>query len=128
MTPGAKRYTRWFLFWMVVYSVAVLGSSSINDRFDLADPVRLALALIPVAPALFALREFVIFLRSLDEVQSRIQSEAILIAAGMVGFTSFAWGFAELWMDWPRLPVIMILPALIAAWGLALPLVSRRYK
>ena len=128
MTAAAKRYLRWFLFWMMLYSVAVLGSFAVHERLELADPVRLALALSPVLPALMALREFVILFRSLDEVQARIQSEAILIAAGVVGFTTFAWGFVELWMDWPRLPVILVLPALTAVWGVTLPFVSRRYQ
>ena len=127
MTRAAKRYVRWFLFWMMLYAVAVLGSSAVNERLALAEPVRLGLALSPILPALMALREFVIVFRALDEVQARIQSEAMLIAAGVVGFTTFAWGFAEVWMDWPRLPVILVLPALVMAWGVTLPFVSRRY-
>jgi hypothetical protein len=31
MTPAAKRYTRRFLFWMAIYSVAVIATSSILD-------------------------------------------------------------------------------------------------
>jgi len=128
MTPAAKRYTRWFLFWMMLYSVAVLGSAALDARIELPDPVRIGLALSPVPPALMGLREFVIFFRALDEVQARIQSEAILIAAGVVGFATFAWGFVEVRMDWPHLPAIMVLPALAAVWGVALPFVSRRYR
>jgi len=128
MTPAAKRYTRWFLIWSMLYAVAVLGASFFNNRLDLADPLRFLLAVCPVIPALFALREFVIFLRAMDEVQARIQSEALLIAAGVVGFGTFAWGFVEAWMDWPRFPAILVLPALAAVWGLALPFVSRRYR
>ena len=128
MTPAAKRYTRHFLLWMFVYSAFVLGASALDHRLDPPNLLRLILAVAPVAPALMALREYVIFFRAMDEVQARIQAEAILIAAGVVGFTSFAWGFAAAWMEWPSPSLIFILPALIGVWGLALPFVSRRYQ
>jgi CHASE2 domain-containing sensor protein len=128
MNPAAKRYTRRFLFWMAVYSVTVIATSSILDGLDIAAPARIALALTPVLPTLMALREFIIFWRAMDEVQARINAEAILIAAGVVGFGSFAWGWVELWMDLPFIPMIWILPALIAVWGVARVFVSRRYQ
>ncbi len=128
MNPAAKRYTRRFLFWMLIYSVTVLVMTGLQDRLEIPDPARIALALLPVLPTLMALREFIIFWRAMDEVQARINGEAILIAAGFVGFGSFAWGWVELWMDFPAIPMIWILPALIAAWGIARVFVSRRYS
>ena len=128
MKPAAKRYTFAFTGFMMCYSGFVLGVPFLDRAFDLAPPVRLVLALAPVIPALLALREFVIFLRAADEVQARIQSEAILIAAGVVAFSSFAWGFVESWMEVPDLSFIWILPAMVALWGLVLPFVSRRYR
>lgn len=128
MTPAAKRYTRWFLFWMMMYTVVLLGGTIAHNRLELDGLAALAVALAPVLPTLMALREFVILLRSVDEVQARIQSEAILIAAGVIGFGSFAWGFVESRMEVPDISMIWILPAMIAVWGLALPFVSRRFK
>lgn len=128
MTPAAKRYTRRFVFWMIVYSVAVLATSFVNDTYDLPRAATIAVALAPVVPTLFALREFLIFWRAMDEVQARINAEAILIAAGVVGFGSFAWGWVELWLRLPFIPMIWILPALIASWGIARVFVARRYR
>ena len=128
MNPAAKRYTRRFLFWMLIYSIAVIVTTGLLDGLDLPPPARVGFALLPVLPTLMALREFIIFFRAMDEVQARINAEAILIAAGVVGFGSFAWGWVELWMDWPFVPMIWILPALIAAWGVARIFVSRRYS
>lgn len=127
MTPAAKRYTRHFLFWMMVYAVTVIATSYIHNHMDLPVSARIALALTPVLPTLMALREFIIFFRAMDEVQARIEAEAILIAAGVVGFGSFAWGWVELWMELPFIPMIWILPALIASWGVARFFVSRRF-
>jgi len=128
MTPAAKRYTRRFLFWMMVYTVTVIATSFVLDKVELANSIRIILALAPVLPTLMALREFIIFFRALDEVQARIQAEAILIAAGVVGFGSFAWGWVELWMELPFIPMIWILPTLIAVWGVARVFVARRYQ
>ncbi|MGY6627423.1 MAG: hypothetical protein ACXIVL_02815 [Oceanicaulis sp.] len=128
MTQAAKRYTVWFLFWMMMYSAVLIGGTIAHNRLDLDGLAALAVAVAPVLPTLMALREFVIFLRAMDEVQARIQSEAILIAAGVVGFGSFAWGFVESRVEVPDVSLIWILPAMVAVWGLALPFVSRRYK
>lgn len=128
MSLAARRYTFAFLGFMGAYAGVVIGAPFLDRAFDLPGPARLALALAPVIPALFGLREFVIFLRSMDEVQARIQSEAILIAAGIVAFAAFGWGFVESWMSVPQISLIWVLPAMVAVWGLALPLVSRRYR
>jgi hypothetical protein len=127
-SKAARRYTFAFLGFMACYARVVIGAPFLDRAFELPGAVRIVLALAPVIPALLALREFVIFLRSMDEVQARIQSEAILIAAGVVAFASFAWGFVEGWIAVPDLSFIWILPAMIAVWGLAVPMVARRYR
>lgn len=128
MTKAAKRYTRWFIFWMLVYSVSVIASVMLNNRFDFQPELRVALALSPVLPSLMALREFVIFIRGMDEVQSRIQTESLLISMGVVGFVTFAWGFAEGAVDLPTIPMFLILPGMITVWSIAQIFVKRRYQ
>ena len=129
MNPAAKRYGRWFTVWMILYSVAVLFSASyVNNQEPESMALRLALAILPVLPALMALREYIILFRSFDEVQTRIESEAFLISMGVVGFGSLTWGFIELWMELPRLPIVFILPALITCWSLARLYVARRFR
>jgi len=123
-----KRYVRWFPIWGALYSVTVIGAQIIDRRLELEGVLRIALALSPVLPALLMLREFLIVFRSLDEVQQRIQAEAILTAAGVVGFGSFAWGFLEGAFELPAISLIWVLPVMIAVWGAALPFVSRRYS
>jgi len=128
MTPAAKRYTVRFLSLMAGYALAVIGATLVLRHMDPSGPVRVILALIPVIPALVALREFVIFLRAMDEVQARIHAESILIAAGVVSFAAFSWGFLESWADAPAIPVIYVLPAMALVWGVTVPFVSRRFK
>jgi len=123
-----KRYVRWFPVWGALYAVTVIGAQVIDNRVEISGLARVTLALSPLVPALLMLREFLIVFRSLDEVQQRIQAEAILTSAGVVGFGSFAWGFLEGAFGLPPVSLIWVLPALIAVWGLALPVVSRRYS
>lgn len=113
---------------MIAYSLAVVGATMALRMLDPSGPVKVILALIPVVPALLALREFVIFLRAMDEVQARIHAESILIAAGVVSFAAFSWGFLESWADAPAISVIYVLPAMAGVWGLTVPFVSRRFK
>jgi hypothetical protein len=128
MTPASRRYTFAFLGFMGCYAGVVVGAPFLDRAFELSQPVRLVLALAPVVPALLGLREFIIFLRSMDEVQARIQFESLLIAAATVAFAAFSWGFVEGWMEVPDISLLWVLPAMIAVWGLILPLVSRRYR
>lgn len=128
MTPAAKRYSVRFVTLMVVYGLAVVGATMGLRMFDPSGPVKVILAIIPVIPALLALREFVIFLREMDEVQARIHSESLLIAAGVVSFAAFTWGFLESWAGAPAISVINVLPAMALVWGVVLPFVSRRFK
>jgi phosphate/sulfate permease len=74
------------------------------------------------------LRAYAVFVDAVDEFQRRIQSEAITISAGVVGFGSFAYGFLEEWAGFPHLPLIWVLPALIGVWGAAACVIRLRYK
>ncbi|KAA5804602.1 hypothetical protein F1654_00915 [Alkalicaulis satelles] len=128
MTPAAKRYSMRFIALMMIYSLAVVGVTYFLRQLDPSGPVRVMLALAPVLPALLALREFIIFWRAMDEVQARIHAESLLIAAGVVSFASFSWGFLESWADAPAISVIYVLPAMALVWGVAVIFVSRRFK
>ena len=69
------------------------------------------------------LRTYLVFMGEVDELQRRMQSEAMLIALATVGFSSFAWGFLEEWAQFPHIPLIWVLPAIIAVWGVAVAFV-----
>jgi hypothetical protein len=85
-------------------------------------------ALAPLLPALLMLRAYAIFLNGIDEFQRRVQTDAMLISAGVVGFGSFAYGFLEEWAGFPHLPLLWVFPALIGIWGLAACVLRLRYK
>jgi len=88
---------------------------------------RAVVALAPVIPAGFAVLAFVRFLRRMDELQRRIQLEAIGLSFAVSGILTFAYGFLEL-VGFPHLSVIWVFPGMIMLWGLGAAVASRRYQ
>ena len=78
--------------------------------------------------AIAMLRTYMTFLRSMDELHRRIQTEAWLVSAGVIGIGSFTYSFLEEWAHFPRIEIVWVFPALIFVWGMATFFVRRRYK
>ena len=123
-----RRYTRDMIIASALYSAFVIGGAIAIDDYEPPRWAVIALALAPLLPALLMLRAYVIFLNGIDEFQRRIQTDAILASAAIVGFGSFAYGFLEEWANFPHLPLIWVFPALIGIWGLAACVIRLRYK
>jgi hypothetical protein len=128
--PAVKRYMREFPFASVLYFGVLMASVVIINRFDPPLYATIPLALAPVAPALLMLRAYLRFVAGVDEMQRRIQHESMLIAAGVVAFGAFSYGFLEGVGAVPSIPLalIWVLPAMVVVWGVALLFVIRRYK
>jgi hypothetical protein len=127
LKPVAQRYAREMIVAALLYS-AVVFAGAYATRLELPHWVIIVAALAPMVPALMMLRAYVTFVNAVDEFQRRIQSEAVMIAAGVTGFGTFTYGFLEEWADFPHLPLIWVLPILIGSWGVALCIVRLRYK
>lgn len=132
MTETAKfasqRYTRGMVFASVLYTAFVVVGAYAIRHVGMPQWAVICVALAPLLPAMLMLRAYMVFAAAVDEFQRRVQSEAITIAAGVVGFGSFAYGFLEEWAGFPHLPLIWVLPALIGVWGIAQIFVRRRYQ
>jgi hypothetical protein len=132
--PKAKQASRAYMRSMaiaaIVYVAVVFGAVMLirHAPFSLPQWAVIIVALTPLIPALMMVRTYLTFLRSMDELHRRIQTEAWLISAGVIGIGSFTYSFLEEWAHLPRIDLIWIFPALIFAWGLATYFVRRRYK
>lgn len=91
-------------------------------------PYKVAIALLPILPALYILFLIVKGYRRQDELQQRIVGEALTYSFCVVGFGSFAYGFLEEGLNYPHLPTIYIFPLLIMVYGAARFLIQRRYQ
>lgn len=117
MNAAAKRYMIGFGGAMIGYMVVLIGAVTLLESREFGVVPTALLALAPVVPALFALREVFIFVRRMDEFQRRIVTEAFIGAALIIGLASFAYGFLEGALELPVIPMIWVLPAIIGLYG-----------
>jgi len=130
MKQANRRYVRDMAIAAVAYVGVVLAAVTLirHMQLDLPQWAVILIALTPLAPALMMLRTYLTYVRAMDEFNRRIQSEAWLIAAGVIGLASFTYSFLEEWAHLPRIDLIWVFPALIFTWGLATYFVRRRYQ
>jgi hypothetical protein len=95
-------------------------------------PVLLALiGLTPMVGLGLMLRGIVLAHRESDELQRRIDGEAAIIAACLVGLGTFAYGLAQAALGAKSQPTVWALwigPCLIGVWGIAKTFLVRRYR
>ncbi len=120
-----RRYSRHFIGAMLVYSVLIVGCMSFLKQVE---PMwaKVLLALVPVAPVLYALKEVLRLFTVLDELERAVQTEAVVVAAIGICMLTFTWGLLEK-AGLPRIPLVMVMPGFCALYGLAVWRAQRRY-
>jgi hypothetical protein len=126
MDANAKRYLREFLGSMAAYSLMVPLSMWIL-RGHQHTPLGYCIAFLPIIPSAFALWAFLRFFRGLDELQRRIQLEAVAFSFLATCFITLTWAFQQN-AGLPRFDVSWVAPLLIALWGIGVGIASRRYQ
>ncbi|WP_244479229.1 hypothetical protein [Stenotrophomonas terrae] len=125
-----KRYTREVMLAMAGYMVLLVASSLLLKRVD--EPLLRALvALLPVPPVVLMLRAMVRYIRDVDELQQRIELEAVSFATGFVSLVYLTGGFLQVAkvIDIPAgAAMIWVFPLVCLAYGLAKAVVVRRYN
>jgi len=125
--PAAARLFRDMFGAGIMYLAAVAGASLAIKVFAPPQWGAALLAAAPIAPALLMLGAQLRYLRALDEFQRRVQSEAVLIAAGVIAFATLAYGQLEDMADFPNISLMWVFPALCIVWSIATVFVRRRY-
>src|ERR1700738_1150051 len=96
MSKSANRiYVREFLTAMAAYAVVLILSVTLINARPASAWWRMPLALTPVIPAIFAMVAYIRALGRMDELQRRIQLEALAIGFGGAGILTFSYGFLE---------------------------------
>lgn len=129
-TPALRsRYLREFLPAMVGYVVTLFLSVWLLKRVD--EPgLRALVALLPVPAIGLAMRAIIRYIRDVDELQQRIELEAVSFAAAFVSMLYIAGGFLQLAkvIDIPSgVAMIWVFPLVCFSYGLAKVVVARRY-
>ncbi len=130
-TALRRRYTRELFAAMAVYVLLLLVSVWLLRHVELEGGLRAAVALLPVPPIALALRAMVRYIRDVDEMQQRIELEAVSIATAFVCLLYMTGGFlqAARVIDIPAsAALIWLFPLVCFSYGLAKVLVNRRYR
>lgn len=111
---------------LLAYLVLLLGSISVLKQGMPSAPWRELLALAPMLAGIAICWAIVRELRRMDELQVRIQLEALGFAFAGTALVSFSYGFLE-GLDYPRLSMFTLWPLMAVLWVVGLFLARRRY-
>jgi len=131
VTPALRRrYLREFMPAIFGYVVAVFLSVWLLKRVD-APLLRALIALLPVPAIALAMRAIVRRIRDADELQRRIEVEAVSIAAAFVSLGYLAAGCLQRAgvIDVPSSEaMIWVFPLVCVTFGVSKVVLSRRYR
>jgi hypothetical protein len=127
MTQPARRYTVRFIAAMFAYAMLLISINLADRVFELPQPLRIAMSLLPVLPVIAMVFIALAFIRSIDEFQRRTICEAALLSTLILCLACFTWGFLEGAMSLPDISLIWVLPAFLMLHALVMPLVRSRY-
>jgi peptidoglycan/LPS O-acetylase OafA/YrhL len=126
MDANAKRYRKEFLTAMAAYSAMVPISMWLLRGHE-HTAIGYAIAFLPIIPSAFAMWAFVRFFRGLDELQRRIQFEAVAFSFLATCLITLTWAFQQN-AGLPRFDVSFVAPLLILLWSVGLAIAKRRYQ
>jgi hypothetical protein len=109
----SKRYLKELSTTMVIYGVMLVGSIELLTHVDVARPWRDRIVL----------RE----LRRMDELQRRLQLEALGFSFAGTAILTCSYGFLE-GLGYPRLSMFTVWPILAVLWVIGLAFAHRRYQ
>ena len=128
--PAGRRYVRALWPIMVGYSLTLFLSIRLIRRGIESMPLRALVAVLPALAIVLVMRVALRYLREIDELQRRIETEAIGIASLLVSVLYFAGGLLQLAkvIDIRAgVAMIWVFPLLCAIYGIAKMVLTRRY-
>jgi len=126
MDAHGKRYLKEFLTAMAGYTLMVPASVRLLRGHE-HTVLGCVIALLPIIPSVFAMWAFLRFFRGLDELQRRIQLEAVAFSFLATCLITLTWAFQQN-AGLPRFDVSWVAPLLIALWGVGVGIARRRYE
>jgi hypothetical protein len=126
MTQATKRYTIEFGLALAAYAVVLIVSITLLNTFP-AGPWRVPVTLLPVVPLVFVMWAVMRALGRLDELQRRIQLEALGFGFAGTAFLTFTYGFLQN-IGFPQVSWFFVWPVMAVLWLIGLAVASRKYR
>ncbi|OOG44368.1 hypothetical protein B0E52_08240 [Rhodanobacter sp. C06] len=125
-----RRYLREFLPAMLGYVFVLPISIILLLRVDLPTGWKVVVALLPVLPMAFVVRAMLRHMLRQDELQQRIELQAVAITCAVIGLASFSLGFLQnvRVLPSPTWAMLWVLPLMIGVYGMVRLLLARRYR
>ena len=128
---ASREYRRRMLPAMLVYMAVVFASSWLLKHYVQPLPLRALIAISPALPIIFVMRAFLRYLRSIDEMQRRIEMEAIGVSALFVSQAYLVGGFLQIGkvIAVPAdVAMIWVFPLMCLSYGIGKFIALRRYR
>ncbi len=130
MRSAYRAYLRRFFPAILAY-VVVLFAAMYALRQVEALPLRALIALAPMLPIVLVARAIVLFVRDSDELERRVELEALALAALLLSTGSFALGLLVLADVLPipgGIALIWVMPSYLFLYGTCKCFAARRYR
>ena len=128
--PAGRRYLRALWPIMIGYSLTLFLSIWLVKRGIESVPLRAVVAVLPALAIALLMRAALRYLREIDELQRRLETEAIGIASLLVSLLYFAGGLLQkakvIQLDAAAV-MIWVFPLLCGIYGIARMTLTRRY-
>ena len=128
--PAGRRYVRALWPVLIAYSLSLFLSLWLLKRGIAPIPLRALVAVLPVIPIAMLMRAAIRYLREIDELQRRIETEAIGVASLLVALVYFGGGLLQkaevLHLD-AASAMVWVFPLLAAIYGIAKMVLTKRY-
>ena len=128
---AGRRYLRALWPALALYSLTLFASIFLIRRGIESVPLRGLVAVLPVLPIGWMMLAALRYLREIDELQRRIETEAIGIASLLVAVLYFAGGLLQMAkvIDIEAgVAMIWVFPSLCLVYGVAKMILARRYQ
>lgn len=127
MRPAYRRYLRQFIPAMIGYVLAIVVFEFVAQH-GLPVWTNALAAILPALPMVWVVVSMWRLVRDMDELERRIQLEAIYLTCGIVGLLSFVAGMLEqVGVIVLENGLILVLPAMFGVYGLAGWFCRRKY-
>lgn len=128
--PATRRYLRAMWPLMIAYALLIYLAFWLLKRGIEPAALRALVALLPMVPLVLLMRAALRYLRGVDELQRRIETEAIGIASLIVSLSYFAGGLlhaAKVLRVDAGAAMFWVFPLLCGVYGIAKMVLTRRY-
>ena len=126
MNKAAKTYMVQFMGSMMLYTLVLMFSVPLLKSLG-ESPWRFLVAMLPMVPIVMGLMAFLRFFREMDELQKRIQLDALAFSFVTTGLLTFSYGLMQN-AGFPQVSFVAVFPLMIGLWGLGSVMASRRYQ